>query len=201
MPFLMTDPIASRDVTFEFIPRSEGIVAELVQEGAKWFVKVDFDPVYFSEDSQYVDLIASDRSRSLSTKSSLLLCQRRSLEIGPRTLRFKSEGEEMVSSCIVRYRGKPSSEIQVVKIDSEISFTASAGDYQLGVRTIRLGRGIYRVHLSGANSKLHQTFANMDQPKIVWHIVTHLESMSVVSPILVEYVPFDRVNEENVNVR
>jgi len=189
VPFLLTDPVKAQDIQFDFSPHSDGIAAELADQNGKTFVKVVFEPVFFGEDSHFVDLVASDPSRTLSTKLVLMLRQRRSIEITPLTLRFQNSGDDMVASCMVRYRPKPSNNTsQSDAAEPAVSFEATVGSQKLGVRTQRLVRGIYRVYLSAPTARLVDAVAKGTEVKpcnVQWHIVTPEKAHAVESSVFV----------------
>tara|TARA_R110002049_G_scaffold309101_1_gene516858 strand:- start:1656 stop:2681 length:1026 start_codon:yes stop_codon:yes gene_type:complete len=201
IPFLMTDPVTAKDVTFEIVPASDGVVASLVKKEGKHFVTVVFDPVFVSDESMPLSVIARDESRDLTDTLPLLLCKRKYLEITPRTLRFQSEDEQLIAACLLRYR-PPLVESKQADADNDskegaINMEASLGDVKLNVRAKKLGRGIYRVFLQGSKNKLQESLAEEKKPSVQWRVTTPDKVYSVESLLSVgSSVSFSPTTEE-----
>jgi hypothetical protein len=187
VPFVITQPILASDVKFQIIPETHGAVASLVEEDGGRFMKLVFDPAFVPEEGLAISVVARNEAHDTSDSLPLLLCKRKHVEITPRTIRFRAEGENFVGECLLRYR-PPKFGGDLPADESAMSIEASFGDMQLDVQTKKIGRGIYRVSVKGARDNMEEKYSDNNQPNVVWRIVAPDKLYSANSPALVDPV-------------
>lgn len=193
LPFLLTDPIKKQDILLEFVPDNPGVIGTIVEDKGKHYVKVEFDTVFVPEEGLSLTVYARHKSKELEDSIPLLLSRRKRIEVTPRTLRFKTNGDELQAKCLLRYRSADpkgtedasNSERQSVTISAE----ARIGKMKARVTSRRLGAGIYRLTVSVPSKDFHEHLEAENPPSSVrWNILASDKSYAIESRFVVDSI-------------
>ncbi len=187
IPIIVTDPVTRDDVRIEIVPDGIQVSAIPVVRDGRTFVRLSFRRADVPPEGVTFSLIARVRNGDAGDECIVSLNHRKELEVSPSTLRFQRSEKQIISSCILRCR-TPLGEFSKTNsanadTPQPVSMSASLAGNNLRVRAKRIGRGIFRVHLSGDRDRLEKAFQESGEGPVSvrWNVITNEQTFSAVS--------------------
>ncbi|QEG00023.1 hypothetical protein Mal15_40910 [Stieleria maiorica] len=179
LPFVLTTPKSSKDVSIALPPNSDGITARLAQgTRSDWHVVVDIDPLFLPKQGVFTTITARDRLGETIDSMTLSLFHIEDVELSPRTFVFREAKGRLWADGILCLN----EETDLPEDDRVPSIDAMLGESKLAVKCTRIGKGIYRVHVSSTIADLANRLKKTNTPPdISWHIVTASRTLGLSS--------------------
>ncbi len=174
VPFALTRPMDTKQVSIEISPPNDGVLARLASDDSGSRVIIDIEPVFIQKEGFVATIHAKDAEDAIVDRMLLSLYRVDDVELSPRTLIFRKGGEKAAAEgilCLHQVEDQPLG-------DRIPSISAKLGKLTLAVDCTKIGKGIYRVRvISSAENLARQREDSDADSRIAWHIVTASRSV------------------------